>query len=430
MPIQITEAVASLPAPGDSGRLVAQLIDVGWGSSGYYGAEALQAAATDRVFPAGTQMFMDHPTESEGYERPERSVRDLAAFTTEDARWDATAEALVAPVQVLQPFRAVVAEMKDVIGLSIRAAAQVTEGGQVDGRTGRIIDRITEGVSVDFVTKAGRGGRILQLLESAQPALAFTREAAVAQVQEARNIGQWIESRLHLSLTQMADEMFGDGRLTRDERITLSSAVGDGLTSFTSTLEQGAPQLYTRDLWDEPAAIVAAAEAATPHVPVDPAGDTPTQESQEDTMPQIEEAEHRRLVEAAGRVQQLETERDTARQQLAETRARSTARPIAEQIIGESTTLPPLTRARVVNHLVEAASLTDAGALDETALRSAAESARTAAEAEIAEAAEAAGAGRIAGFGARSDQDSEVTEAQLEEARAGAFGRTTRKVSA
>ena len=49
------------------------------------------------------------------------------------------------------------------------------------------------------------------------------------------------------------------------------------------------------------------------NVPVDPAADTPTQESQEDTMPQIEEARMRELEEAAGRVPTLVAARVVAR---------------------------------------------------------------------------------------------------------------------
>lgn len=67
------------------------------------------------------------------------------------------------------------------------------------------------------------------------------------QLQEARNVGEWLEARIHLMFTEIADGMFGDGRLTRDERIALSSAIGDALEAFRVQVESAAAQLYSRD---------------------------------------------------------------------------------------------------------------------------------------------------------------------------------------
>ena len=72
------------------------------------------------------------------------------------------------------------------------------------------------------------------------------------KLQEARNVGEWLEARLHWLFTDIADSMFGDGKLTREERITLSSAIGGALDAFRAKVEQGASQLYSRDLWQEP----------------------------------------------------------------------------------------------------------------------------------------------------------------------------------
>lgn len=229
------------------GRFLVQLITPGWGSSGFYSQEVIEQAAVDRVWPAGTHMYLDHPTESEGYERPERSVRDLSAVLTEDARWDAATAALVAEVRVFSAYRTQLAEMLDTIGVSIRGAAE-GEMGEAEGRRGRIITRLIVGESVDFVTHAGRGGKVLAVLESDR-----------RRVHESRNVGQWVESRIHRDFTVTADEMFGDGRLSREERITLSGAIGDALSAFVARIEADAPELYTRDLWDEPP--MAAAQA-------------------------------------------------------------------------------------------------------------------------------------------------------------------------
>jgi hypothetical protein len=107
---------------------------------------------------------------------------------------------------------------------------------------------------VDFVTKPAAGGALLTVLEAVQ----------AGKVAESRSVGTWLESRLHLALTQYADDMYGDGRLTREERSTLSSAIGDGLQAWTARVEADAPQLFQRDPWDDaPDAEMAADEALT-----------------------------------------------------------------------------------------------------------------------------------------------------------------------
>lgn len=72
------------------------------------------------------------------------------------------------------------------------------------------------------------------------------------RLQEARNTGEWLEARLHLMFTEVADSMFGEGRLTREERIALSSAIGGALDAFRTRIEADAGQLYSRDPYAEP----------------------------------------------------------------------------------------------------------------------------------------------------------------------------------
>jgi hypothetical protein len=51
--------------------------------------------------------------------------------------------------------------------MSIRASGKAKEG-KAEGRTGPIIEQLTRGISVDYVTKPGAGGKILQLFEAAR----------------------------------------------------------------------------------------------------------------------------------------------------------------------------------------------------------------------------------------------------------------------
>lgn len=79
---------------------------------------------------------------------------------------------------------------------------------------------------------------------------------------EAANLGNWLESRIHLSFTEIADMLFGDGRLTREERIALSSAIGEALTAFNAAIQTNMPGLYARDPWREAPEQAAISEAA------------------------------------------------------------------------------------------------------------------------------------------------------------------------
>lgn len=481
MPVLLQETARILEATtASTGRRLVQLISPGVGSSGYYSGEVLEQAVVDGLFPAGLHMYADHPTATEVQERPVRSIKDLISLTTapariatsEDVAAGADAGAVVAPVRVLAPYRELIDDLAGDIGVSIRGDAEVVEG-VIDGQRRKIVESLAHIKSVDWVTRAGRGGKVLQVLESAR------------EVSEARNIGQWVESRIHRDFTILADDMAGDGRLTREERIQLSSAIGDALAAFVANLETNAAQLYKRDIWADPADSVAAAlESAKPETAVrravargvdeatandtrdalnvvlkdeyggdntwvwvrdfdgstvwfdvetegsgngvfaqaytqsdggavELAGDRTEvrvvttyvpatrpdgpsiKESEEDTMPNIEESELARLREDAGRVTALESERDTAiqerdqaRGELAESRRVDRATTLINEAAGTEVEFTALERAG----LLAALPLSESGELDEAAFT-------TAVESEVASKKKAAGAGTVRGFG-------------------------------
>jgi hypothetical protein len=149
-----------------SGRMQIQFISPGWGSSGYYSPEVLEKAAANTVIPAGTHMYADHPTKDERNVRPERSIKDLMAVTVTDAQLG-PGGALVGEVQVSRRWRDLVEDLAGHIGVSILGDATDIYEGEAEGRRGRIIEGLAKVHSVDFVTRAGRGGQVLQVLESA-----------------------------------------------------------------------------------------------------------------------------------------------------------------------------------------------------------------------------------------------------------------------
>jgi hypothetical protein len=158
-------------AVGADGRMAVKLITPGWGSSGYYAPEVLERDGP-KVFRKGLHMYVDHPTRTEEAERPERSVRDLAATLTADAQWRVdhpSGPGLYAEAQVQQPYRPLVEELAPHIGLSIRARGKASPG-TAEGKAGPIISEIVSARSVDLVTVPGRGGEILQLFEAKRSA--------------------------------------------------------------------------------------------------------------------------------------------------------------------------------------------------------------------------------------------------------------------
>jgi hypothetical protein len=156
-------------AVGQDGTAYLKLIAPGWGSSGYYSREVLKRDGP-QVFKAGTKNFWNHPTEAEEKSRPEGDLRDLASTLTEDAKWEDSGPAgagLYAKASVQPHFREHVDSLAKHIGMSIRASGKAKEG-KVDGKSGPIIEQLTKGISVDYVTSPGAGGKVLQLFEAAR----------------------------------------------------------------------------------------------------------------------------------------------------------------------------------------------------------------------------------------------------------------------
>lgn len=140
-----------------------KIISPGTGSTAHYPAKVLEKSAG--LFKPGTLMFWNHPTGAEEAARPEGNLDDLAAITTSAAEYMESGPrgpGLYAKAKVMADYAQKVEERAPHIGLSIRAGGTTT-GRMVDGKPElKSIDHVE---SVDYVTKAGRGG--LALAEAA-----------------------------------------------------------------------------------------------------------------------------------------------------------------------------------------------------------------------------------------------------------------------
>lgn len=198
-----------------------KIIQPGWGSSGYYSESLLKGDGT-KVFGPGTKMYWDHPTAVQEKERPERSLRDLAAEITSTATYDENGPkgaGLYADAKVFGPYREAVQELAPHIGVSIRAMGTGKQG-TVEGRSGRIIEQLVSAQSVDFVTQPGAGGQVLSLFESARGG----REPSASPQKEVPNVDELAEARRERdeSRTQLQEAQRENARLL--ERLVLREA--------------------------------------------------------------------------------------------------------------------------------------------------------------------------------------------------------------
>ena len=361
----------------------------------------------------------------------------------------------MAKAKVLKPYRELLTDpdVAENIGISIRAYADTTIG-EAEGRKGTIITALTEALSVDFVTKAGRGGRVLAVLESARARVGEatsndTREALDVALRAAYGADQtyvWVRDfdpaagrvwftvedpdssttyEQGYALADNGTAVLADGDpievRARTEYVPVTPAaesvttlqvtrVIDALLA-ASPLSVDTTQGRVVTAW-----LNEAAPRASLSVPA-PAGQPITQESKEDTiMPEISEAQLANLTEAAGRVPTLESEREQAIRERDEAREALAQRDRGDLItatinaVEGSNSLTALERDGL-------AARVPAGDVDTAALTAAVEAA-------VAESAQRAGAGTITGFGATGATGGTITATESTASIMAAFGIT------
>lgn len=369
-----------------SGRREVTIIKEGWGSSGYYSGDVLKEFGP-KAFPAGTRMFLDHPTLREEAERPERSVKDWVgklATTPRLAGID-----LISEAEIFDHWKPVIDSIAEDVGLSI-VAPGYTEAGSAGGKEGPIIKEIYSDPlnSVDFVTEAGAGGAVGQLIESARhehglvvPKPESVREM-LERLRESRNVRDWLVAKLHLSFTECADMLAMDGYLNQDERIALSAAIGSALDAFNADVDSKAPELASRDPYE-----------SSSTTPVLESGSKRKKESKletEELQRKLSEAEttirqkDEEISSKDEKLQEAVTERDEAktRAERAEDALLITgAKKIAESVISRVEGLPDRAAARAADTAVRGELPTNSdGKLDEERVR---ESAKKAVKEEL-----------------------------------------------
>jgi len=398
MPKPIAESAplseATTSTDTESGLLDVVFITEGKGSSGYYSREVVEAAAP--LFAAGTHMYFDHPTDVEAMERPGRSVRDLCAVIKEAGTFDAKLGGVRGKVKPFAPYRDLLLDEDFAanIGLSIRGSATDIVNGVVEGLA--VID------SVDFVTRAGRGGRVLSVLESARP----------DQVVE-RAIGHGVEEATADERRQQLSDAVRTAYAGND-RYAWVQDFDESTVWFQASLENERSRTWQQayEIADDDMSVTLTGERTevrpvTKYVPVTrpgsttPGATTTATESEEDTMPkiQIEESEHTRLTETAGRVDAVESENATLKAEnatLKEAAAKRDRDDRVRTLIAEKAKAGKVEfTALEVAGLIAAAPVNEDGTLDEAMFTTTLDTEVTARQQAAAEAASS-----VHGFGA------------------------------
>lgn len=133
------------------------------GSSAFYPADVLKRDGS-KIFKAGTPMYFNHQTVEEKASRPHGRVQDFAGELAGDAYYEN--DGLYAEIEVFEHQIPIIKSLKDKIGISIRASAE-TVTQNMDGKMVPVVTELLAARSADFVVKAGAGGKIVSVLESA-----------------------------------------------------------------------------------------------------------------------------------------------------------------------------------------------------------------------------------------------------------------------
>lgn len=174
-----------------------------WGSSAYYSAEVLERDASTVVIP-GIKMYENHQTYSEEMERPEGDVSKLIGKITSYGMYESDnpeGPGIYADVEFYDSYVDRINEIGGDIGLSINGVGDYVEG-EKDGRFGKIITELVQIKSVDVVTAAGAGGKLVSIIESSGPMAGTPIETKGEQAVEALTKEEFNEG-----LTKMVEAM-------------------------------------------------------------------------------------------------------------------------------------------------------------------------------------------------------------------------------
>lgn len=202
------------------------------GSSGYYSREILERDGAV-AFPAGTKVFLDHPSQDELENRPERSVRHIAGYLTKDA--EMREDGLYGPVKFGRDYQTFIEDFHSVLGMSIRAAGEIEESEDESGTIRRNVTAIYPGPlnSVDVVTAPGAQGAIVSALHESFREITENKETERTVHMDEQDIKRIVEA-VTAALTPLVESLKPEAPVEEvtepDLAAVTESALAAGLT--------------------------------------------------------------------------------------------------------------------------------------------------------------------------------------------------------
>lgn len=199
----LIESIGSLESRG--GKWRARLIQANVrGSSAYYSEESLREGA--HLFTAGTQMYRNHLSQDEQYNRPEGDVNNLVGVLGTDAVFEG--DGLYADLHIFESSKSWLKERAPFVGLSIRATGTVEES-----EDGPVLKNFTEVISVDVVSRAGAGGKFVSLEESAKPGVLNRAHVVTESKEETMEFPKELAEALDKNAKDQAAMLVAVGKL-------------------------------------------------------------------------------------------------------------------------------------------------------------------------------------------------------------------------
>lgn len=186
--LALAEAQAVIDGPRAPLLMDVALITPGWGNerdNNYYPSKVLRRDA--RVFEGAKMYTSDHRPGEKSVRTEVSVIKQIKGFTDDGA--------LIAQVAVHDPDFAEATRNRAKLGTlsslecSILAIGR-TKKGKVNDRKGNIVEAITSAMSVDWVTKGGRGGHAIALAESNTGGEQVAEEEQVTTQQETEEESQ------------------------------------------------------------------------------------------------------------------------------------------------------------------------------------------------------------------------------------------------
>ena len=175
-----------------------------------------------------------------------------------------------------------------------------------------MVEELSEVKSIDFVTKAGRGGQIVEVLESAHRRVVEGPSEILEEINEATS------SDINRYLNDLIEQVYGSDAFVSDYD---DSFVYFKIWSDNGTIRNDYRQAYSRNgvnvaLTGEREKVKRETQYAQVTESISPSNLPPL--TQEETMVDITEAEHTRLQEADRVAENLKKENEALRKSIAE----------------------------------------------------------------------------------------------------------------